>query len=137
MTGAQQAGAPQAPSPVPEENSPPRGEHFPRPVNGGLTRWQIFAPLGAALAAVMAIYVMSLKTQRTVTGLRAGGQPVGDVAFTGLDHAIDQMVDGFLDTRIVLAFGKDERVVKRRDLGFVVDKAGTKEMLASAGKSGN
>jgi vancomycin resistance protein YoaR len=102
-----------------------------------LTRWQIFGPLGLALAAVIAVYVVSLRSQRTVTGLRAGGQPVGNVPFSELDHAIDQMVDGFLDTKIVLAFGKDERVVKRRDLGFVVDKAGTREMVQAAGKSGN
>src|SRR6478735_7313004 len=95
------------PSPM-DENSPPPGEHFPRLANGGLTRWQIFGPLGLALAAVIVMYVVSLKTQRTVTGLRAGGQPVGNVAFGELDHAIDKMVDGFLDTRIVLAFGKDE-----------------------------
>ena len=37
----------------------------------------------------------------------------------------------------MLAFGKDERVVKRRDLGFVVDRAAAKELVEAAGKSGN
>jgi vancomycin resistance protein YoaR len=115
---------------------PTQGEHFPR-VGTPLTRWQIFGPLALALAAVIAVYVWSLRSTRTVTGLRAGGQPVGDVPFAALDAALDRMVDGFLDTKIVLAFGKDERVVKRRDVGFVVDKASTKELLQAAGKSGN
>ncbi|MCU1282440.1 MAG: hypothetical protein JWM53_5986 [bacterium] len=115
-----------------------QGEHFPRSGGpGSLSRAQIFAPLVAALVVVGAVYVWSLRTPRTVTGLRAGGQPIGDVAFAQLDGALEKVADGFLDTRVVLAFGKDERVVKRRDLGFVVDRVAAKEIVKAAGKSGN
>src|SRR5437868_8903907 len=128
---------PMATSTEPMENTPLEGEHFPSSGGPGLSRAQIFAPLVAALAVVGAVYVWSLRAPRTVTGLRAGGQAIGDVAFARLDGALDKVADGFLDTRIALAFGKDERVVKRRDLGFVVDRAAAKEIVKSAGKSGN
>jgi vancomycin resistance protein YoaR len=137
MLGSTQPTSSPSDFPPGTENTPRPGEHFPRLTNLGLSRWQIFGPLGVALALVIAAYVWSLGRARTVTGLRAGGQAVGDVAFADLDGALDRMVDGFLDTKIVLAFGREERVVKRRDLGFVVDKAATKELLRSAGKSGN
>ncbi|MGZ3427924.1 MAG: VanW family protein [Polyangia bacterium] len=126
-----------APSSEPMENTPLQGEHFPRSGGAGLSRAQIFAPLLAAFVVVGAAYVWSLRTQRTVTGLRAGGQAIGDVPFAQLDGALEKLADGFLDTRIVLAFGKDERVVKRRDLGYVVDRAAAREIVKSAGKSGN
>jgi vancomycin resistance protein YoaR len=119
-----------------EENTPVRGQHFPRP-GVTLTRAQIFLPLGVAIALVAGGYLWSLKTTRTVSGLRAGGQPIGDVDFAALDGALAHMVDGYLDTRIVLAFGKDQRVVKRRDLGFVVDQAAARELVERAGRSGD
>ena len=75
-----------------------QGEHFPRSGGPGWSRAQIFAPLVAALVLVGAVYGWSLRAQRTVTGLRAGGQPIGDVAFAALDGALDKVADGFLDT---------------------------------------
>ena len=113
------------------------GEHLPRPDRPDLWRMQIFGPLIAALVAVGGLYGWSLHAPHTVAGLRAGGQPIGDVPFAELDAAVDKVADAVLDTRIVLAFGKDERMVKRRDLGFVVDHAAAKELVKSAGKSGN
>jgi vancomycin resistance protein YoaR len=124
-----------APAPDPQ-NTPLAGEHFPKP-SLGLTRLQIFGPLAAAIAVVAVSYAWSLQTPRTIAGLRAGGQPVGDVPFAQLDAALDKVVDGFLDTRIVLAFGKDERVVKRRDVGFQVDRTAARDLLKAVGKSGN
>lgn len=121
----------------PIENMPTEGEHFPRAGAAGLTRAQIFAPLGCALLVVGAAYGWSLRAPRTIAGLRAGGQPIGDVAFGALDGAIARVADGYLDSRVVVAFGKDERVVKRRELGFVVDRAAARELVAAAGKSGN
>ncbi len=123
--------------PEPSENTPPHGEHFPRAGAAGLGRWQAFAPVVAALAVVAGAYAWSLRAPRTIAGLRAGGQPVGDVAFAELDRALDKVSDGFLDSRIVLAFGNDERIVKRRDVGFVVDRAAARELVRAAGKSGN
>ncbi len=114
-----------------------QGEHFPRPGAPGLSRAQIFGPLAGALVIVGAVYGWSLRTPRTVAGLRAGGQPIGDVAFATLDGALDRVAGGYLDSPIVLAFGKDERVVKRRELGFVVDRAAARQLVEAAGKSGN
>jgi vancomycin resistance protein YoaR len=124
-------------STAPTENTPLEGEHFADSSANRLTRRQIFGPLAVALVAVVAAYAWSLRAPRTVTGLRAGGQPIGDVPFARLDGALDRVIDRFLDARIVLAFGKDERVVKRRDAGFVVDRAAAQELVKSAGKSGN
>jgi vancomycin resistance protein YoaR len=124
------------PASSPTENTPLQGEHFPR--NGaGLTRAQWFAPIVAALAVVGAVYGWSLKSPRTIAGLRAGGQPVGGVAFAALDGALDKVADGWLGSRITVAFGKDERTVTRRELGFVVDRAAARSMVVAAGKSGN
>jgi vancomycin resistance protein YoaR len=126
-----------APAAEPSENTPLQGEHFPKAGGPGLTRLQIFGPLGAALAVVAGVYAWSLTSPTTIAGLRAGGQPIGGVAWASLDAALDKVVDGFLDSRIVLSFGKDERVVKRRDVGFVVDRAAARELVKAAGKSGN
>jgi vancomycin resistance protein YoaR len=126
-----------APASEPLENTPIEGEHFPQSNGAGLTRAQIFAPLLCAVVVVGAVYGWSLKSPRTITGLRAGGQPVGDVPFAKIDGALDQAADGFLDGRVTLAFGKDERVVKRRELGFVVDRAAARELVEATGKSGN
>jgi vancomycin resistance protein YoaR len=123
-----------APSSV--ENTPLQGEHFPRN-GGGLTRTQLFGPLIAALLIVGAVYGWSLRAPRTIAGLRAGGQPVGGVAFGALEGALDKVADGYLGSRITLAFGKDERTVTRRELGFVVDRAAAKGLIEAAGKSGN
>src|SRR3954469_13287647 len=128
---------PMAPRSEPIENTPMQGEHFPRSNAGGLSRAQIFGPLVCAFLVVGAVYGWSLRAPRTITGLRAAGQPLGDVAFGALDGALAKAADGFLDSRIVLAFGSDERVVKRRDLGFVVDRAAAHGLVAAAGKSGN
>ncbi|HEX8953565.1 MAG TPA: hypothetical protein VF945_17030, partial [Polyangia bacterium] len=119
------------------ENTPLQGEHVPGASGAGLTRAQIFAPLAAALVIVGAVYGWSLRAPRTIVGLRAGGQPIGDVAFGALDGAIAKLADSFLDTPVVLAFGKDQRVARRRELGFVVDRAAARERIVAAGKSGN
>src|SRR2546421_3761640 len=115
-----------------DENTPLQGEHFPgsggpRGFDGA--RWQIFGPIVAALVVVGAAYAWSLKAPRTVTGLKAGGQPIGDVPHAQLDGALDRVVDGFLDTRIVVGIGTDQRVVRRRDVGFVVDRAAARELV--------
>src|SRR5512135_1924829 len=128
---------PMAPSAEPIENTPIQGEHFPGAGGPGLSRAQIFAPLVAALVIVGAVYGWSLRAPRTIVGLRAGGQPIGGVAFGALDGAIARVADAYLDGPIVLAFGKDERVARRRDVGFVVDRAAARERVAAAGKSGN
>jgi vancomycin resistance protein YoaR len=126
-----------APSAEPIENTPIQGEHFPGAEGPGLSRAQIFAPLAAALVVVGAVYGWSLRAPRTIVGLRAGGQPIGAVAFGALDGALAKVADAYLDGPIVLAFGKDERVARRRDVGFVVDRAAAKERVEAAGKSGN
>src|SRR5215475_8330351 len=103
--------------PSPEDNTPTEGEHFPRTRRTGWSRWQIFGPIGAALVVVIVVYGWSLRAPRTIAGLRAGGEPVGDVPYGRLDAAVDRLSEHFLDTRIVLAFGSDQRVVKRREVG--------------------
>jgi vancomycin resistance protein YoaR len=123
------------PAPV-SDNTPTAGEHFPR-VDRGLTRLQLFGPLVAGVAIAAGSYAWSLAAARTVTGLRAGGQPIGGVAFAALDGAIDPVINGFLDGKIVLAVGKDERVARRRDVGFVVDRKEALERVRRAGRSGN
>lgn len=124
--------APAAPA---GDNTPGSGRHFPAGV--ALGRSALFAPVVAALGVALAVYVASVRAPRTIAGLRAGGQPVGDVPFARLDAALDRVIAGFLDTRIALVFGKDERLARRRDVGFVVDRAAAREAVAQAGKSGN
>ena len=85
-------------APSSQENTPLQGEHFPRN-GGGLTRTQLFGPLIAALAIVGAVYGWSLRAPRTIAGLRAGGQPVGGVAFGALEGALDKVADGYLGSR--------------------------------------
>ena len=115
-----------APAAEPSENTPLQGEHLPGAGGAALTRAQIFAPLAAALLLVGAVYGWSLAAPHTIAGLRAGGQPIGDVPYAALDGALGKVADGYLDGQIVLAFGKDERVATRRELGFVVDRAAAK-----------
>src|SRR5262249_21525617 len=128
-----------SPTPLPpdQDNTPTEGEHFPRTRRAGWSRWQIFGPIGAALLAVMVAYALSLRAPRTIAGLRAAGEAVGGVPYGRLDAALDRVSDRFLDSRIVLAFGHDQRVVKRREVGYVVDRASAKELIVRAGKSGN
>lgn len=130
------AADPLPPSPG-EENTPPRGQHFPRVGGGTLSRWQLLGPVAAGLVVAAAAYVWSVRTPRTITGLRAGGQAIGDVPFAALDGALGKAADAFLDTRIVLSFGGSERIVARRDVGFVVDRAAARALVEGAGKSGN
>ena len=122
-----------APSAEPLENTPLQGEHFPKTGGPGLSRAQIFGPLGAALVVVGAVYGWSLRAPRTIAGLRAGGQPIGAVPFRALDGAIAKVADAYLDGPIVLTFGKDERTARRRDLGFVVDRVAARERIEAAG----
>jgi vancomycin resistance protein YoaR len=121
----------------PSENTPTHGEHFPAARPPGWSRWQVFGPIGAGLLVVGAAYAWSLQSPRTVAGLKAGGQPVCDVPYAQLEGALDKAADQFLDTRIVIAIGSDQRVVRRRDVGFVVDRAQAKALVQAAGKTGN
>src|SRR3954453_20256669 len=93
---------PMAPRSEPIENTPIQGEHFPGGTGGGLSRAQLFGPLVCALVIVGAVYGWSLRAPRTISGLRAGGQPIGNVAFSAIDGALDKAADGYLDSRIVL-----------------------------------
>lgn len=110
------------------------GEHF---TNAPLSRRQIWAPLAVASLVVAAAYGWSLRAPRTITGLRAGGEPIGDVPFAALDGAMDRAIDRFLDGRVALAFGGEQLAVKRREAGFVVDRAAARAMIERAGKTGN
>jgi vancomycin resistance protein YoaR len=125
-------------SPDPEnENTPPHGQHFPHTSTPGFSRRQLAATLAIALALVAGAYVASLRGQTTVSGLRAGGELVGGVAFAKLDAPLGQAIDRFLDGRIVLLLGQEERVVTRREAGFVVDRDAARRAIVTAGRSGD
>lgn len=90
-----------------------------------------------AFGVVVFAYVHSVRSAVTIAGLKAGGQPIGSVPFAELDGRMAKAIDGYLDGKMVLAFGKDEVRASRRDLGFSVDKAKLIEDVKQAGKSGN
>ena len=90
-----------------------------------------------AFGVVVFAYVHSVRSTVTIAGLKAGGQPIGSVPFGELDGRMAKAIDGYLDGKMVLAFGKDEVRASRRDLGFSVDKAKLIEDVKQAGKSGN
>src|SRR4051794_12643620 len=92
----------------PSENTPTHGEHFPAVRGPGWSRWQVFGPIAAGVLVVGAAYGWSLQSPRTIAGLKAGGQPIGDVPYTQLDGALDKVANQFLDTRIVIAIGTDQ-----------------------------
>lgn len=103
---------------------------------GGSRRRGFFAVV-AALALLGAAYVIMLRSQRTIPGLRAGGQPIGDVPFAQLDEAVARVTDAFLETRIALVVGSDSRVFKRREVGLIVDREAAKARLLRVGRSGH
>ena len=126
------------PPPDPYENTPIQGEHFPadRAAPGCRAR--------RSSRRSRARWCSSARSTAGRCARRApspGCAPAGSRSATSpsraLDGALDKAADGYLDSRVALAFGKDERVVKRRDLGFVVDRAAARELDQGAGKSGN
>src|SRR5690349_11844659 len=70
---------PMSSAPDRSENTPLVGEHVPGSSGPHLTRLHIFGPLAVGLAVAGAMYGWSLRTPRTIAGLRAGGQAIGDV----------------------------------------------------------
>jgi vancomycin resistance protein YoaR len=126
-----------APSPVHEENTPPRGEHFPDAAGTGFTRRQLSGVLTVALLLVAGSYVASLRGHTTIAGLRAGGEPVGGLDAARLEPALDRAIDRFLDGKVVLALGDDSREVTRREAGFVVDRGALAEAVLRAGRTGD
>ena len=89
------------------------------------------------LLGLVAMYVHSLKAPVTIVGLKAGGQPIGNIPFGELETRMNGAIERYLDGKIVLAFGKDQVHVTRREVGFVVDKAQAVKDARDTGKSGN
>jgi vancomycin resistance protein YoaR len=126
------------------ENMAPHGQHFPgyRPDAAhapdiGFSRRQLAVTLVLALALVAGGYVVSLRGQATIAGLRAGGELVGGVAFAQLDAPLERAIDRFLDGRIVLTLGSEERPVTRREAGFMIDRDAARRAIMTAGRSGD
>ncbi len=117
------AGEPSVPS-----EAPRRGGRLPRAIAG-------VALLALALAA--AAYLRSLRAPLVAGGLRAGGQDVGGVAFAALDARVAEVADRFLDAPLTLRFGGEKVRVRRRDAGFVADRALTAEEVRAVGHSGD
>jgi vancomycin resistance protein YoaR len=118
------------------QNTPTPGEHFPRE-GGAFSRRQLAGVLALAVALVAGAYYLSLKGDVTLVGLRAGGEEVGGVKFAALDRALERAIDRFGDGKIVLAVGKDERVITRREAGFTVDRNELRRQVERAGRSGD
>ncbi len=90
-----------------------------------------------ALAALVWVYVASVRSQQTIGGLRLGGQPMGGIAFSQLEPAMGAAIERFLDGKIAFVFGKEQIEASRRDAGFTVDRAEAVRLAKEAGKSGN
>jgi len=123
------------------ELSSVQGEQLPQPgpSRRGFDRLtRIGAAFGlVAFGLVAFAYVRSVRAPRTIAGLKAGGQPIGGVAFAELDARMGQAIDGYLDGKLALLIGKDEVRASRRELGFTVDKGRLVEDVKQAGKTGN
>jgi len=121
-------GAQAAPATADEPAERGRGGRWRRAISG-------LALIGVALLA--AWYLRSLRAPVTANGLIAGGQPIGGVPFAELDARLSTVAEKFLDAPLTLRFG-DERVrVKRRDAGFVVDRALLAEEARAVGHRGD
>jgi vancomycin resistance protein YoaR len=123
---------PESPPPLPPEDP------VATPAAGSApTRMQIYSAIAMALAILSAAYVWSLRSRHTIAGLRAGGQPIGDVPLAELEQRLDPAIEAFLDGKLTLTFGNDAVHPRRRDVGFVVDRARSVMLIQAAGKSGN
>jgi vancomycin resistance protein YoaR len=125
---------------VPSELASVQGEQLPQPPSSRKLDAVGRAALAGGILAfgvVVAAYVHSVRAPSTIPGLKAGGQPIGAVPFAELDARLGKAIDGYLDGKLVLAFGKDEVKASRRDVGFVVDKAKLLEDVKRVGKTGN
>jgi vancomycin resistance protein YoaR len=91
----------------------------------------------AAAGILIAAYVHSVRSEVTIAGLQAGGQPVGGIPFAELDARMGTAIERYLDGKIVLTFGKDQVAASRREVGFVVDRTQAVKDAREAGKSGN
>ncbi len=98
-----------------------------------------FLALGAATLAILGGgYLWSVERQVTAVGLYVGGQPIGGVPFAELDARLTQIADRFADGTVGLTLGSSPaRRVRRRDLGFVVDRGQLRQEIEAAGRSGN
>jgi vancomycin resistance protein YoaR len=88
------------------------------------------------MAAVVGAYVQSVRSPFTITGLKAGGQPVGGIAFAELEARMGKALETYLDGKLTLAFDKDRVQVSRRELGFKFDAAPVLREAKIAGKTG-
>ncbi|HZS37801.1 MAG TPA: VanW family protein [Polyangia bacterium] len=120
-----------------DEVTPTEGEQRAEPDARARRRWPTIAGGAVAFAALVALYVHSVRAPSTIAGLRVAGQPMGGVPFAELDARVGAAIDQFLDGRVVLAFGRDSLKATRRDAGFIVDRAEAVRAAREAGKRGN
>ena len=127
----------ESPTHAPHDVTPTEGERLPV-ADASAKRFLRSVALGGmgVLGLLVGAYLMSLRSQTTIAGLKAGGQPVGGVSFAELDARMGKAIEAFLDGKIVLAFGKEEVEASRREAGFVVDKARAVRDAERAGRTG-
>jgi vancomycin resistance protein YoaR len=119
---------------APREDISAEGEKQARAPQPLPRAWWLAA---AGLIAAGGIYLWSLKSVVTAEGLRLAGQPVGGVPFAELDARVRAVSEQFLDGDVLLKLSGEKWKAKRREVGFVVDRAEVVERLKQAGKSGN
>ncbi len=105
----------------------------------GLSLLMAAIGIGAAM-----VYVTSVRSVSTISGMKAGGQPLGDVPFGEVDGRLVAIVQHFLDEPIALVLAApgsaqtatDEMHASRRELGFSVDSSAASAEAKTLGKTG-
>jgi vancomycin resistance protein YoaR len=83
------------------------------------------------------LYLRSLRSPRTIPGIRIGASQLGAALPEDLDQVIRDEAERFVDGTITLQVGTTSRTAQRRALGVRVEIAETRARLAKTGKTGD
>ena len=92
----------------------------PSPFGAPPAKTRLLAPLVASalgvafLGSAVYAYQHHLGEARTISGLRALGEPAGDLPFSELDARLAVLKARYLDGEVILRLGADRLRVRRR-----------------------
>lgn len=119
-------------------SSPPEGR---RP-GGSRVRLGLAIGSGVLLTLCVAatgagLFVTHRNAEKTVPGLRLGGESLGSVAFSELPQRVHALSERFLDGSVRLRVGRESETARWRELGLQVDEPALLQKLRGLGHSGD